>query len=148
MKKITYLLFITLLLSSCKKECSAGYTGDNCNISFASMYEGSFNIEETCSASGFSGPYATVLTASANNPLQFSVSTTWEVSTANTFCDINGTNSLSFTAARQSIMSGFEVEIISGELSSDHNTITCVYRIYATGSSTISDECNATWSRI
>lgn len=147
--KFLAIAFVITAFIACSKDevtptpkvCDTGYSGTNCDVPFNFLYTGNGTLTENCSSSG-TGGYNVTFTKSTTNPLQFTIGGLWEVPAASTLCIISITNSNQFSATRQPIMAGFDIEILTGTLNG--NTVTYTYRIYPTGSNTVSDSCSGT----
>lgn len=123
--------------------CDTGYEGVDCGTALNAKFSGTYALTETCSNSGAAGPYSVVIAPKSGSTSQATFVGLWEVP-ANIVTGDVGTDGVSFNIERQAIMSGFDIEATGGSITADGGTINLTYKIYATGSTTVSDQCTAT----
>jgi hypothetical protein len=132
MKKAIFLtttLFTLFFLTSCEKA--------NKNLT------GTWNMTENCNPSGAAGPYVLTFTPDGSDEYKFTIQGLWEEPAAVTICTLSTSNKLEFTAVRQTLSPGFEIEVNTGSINSSYNAINFTYSVYNTGSVTVLDGCTA-----
>lgn len=127
--------------------CEAGYEGIDCGTAVNAKFDGTYSLTETCSASGAAGPYSVTVAPSSGSPDGAVFTGLWEESLAQVSAHISS-DGLGFHIERAALgSSGFDIECTSGTISTDGTSITMTYSIYATGSSTVADQCTATLTK-
>jgi hypothetical protein len=129
-----------LTISSCKKECDPGYSGDKCEDKWSTAFAGSYQVSEACNLSGNFGPYSATITESSSDVLKILLNNFGDFAATIT---VNGTldDENSFTIPSQTA-SGYT---INGSGSKNGDVITITYTV-SDGSGT-SESCTATWTK-
>lgn len=91
-------IFPFLFLSSCKKPCNDGYSGEDCEIAVSDRYVGSYTHNTNCNGSTSFGP--NFIAATGSNPFKFTISPLYGFNWIVT-ADINSNSVESFTIASQ-----------------------------------------------
>lgn len=123
--------------------CDTGYEGVDCGTAKNAKFSGNYSLTETCSASGAAGPYSVAVSPKSGSTSEVTFVNLWEVP-ANIVTAVVATDGVTFSIARQTITTGFEIEATGGTITADGKTINLTYKIYATGATTVSDQCTAT----
>jgi hypothetical protein len=122
-------------------ECSQGYAGEFCNERLNKDFEGTFQLEENCTA-GYD-TYAVTLLPDAQDPSKFHAQGLWENATPviGTIAQDGG----AFVIERQPI--GGHDLAGSGTMASSGQSLTLAYQIFYPGATHAFDQCTATLSK-
>ena len=136
MKRILfYTLLLPYFITSCsddenKPSCPEGYSGQDCDIPFNTVFTGTWSVEDLCLTSG-ADEYTLTLVPSTENPREFTITGMWEEPEVITVL-VHEKNKLKFSEGTQPLgNSGFTIEIRQGTINKAGDEMTIEYIIYS-----------------
>lgn len=135
-KIILYSILLPFILVSCSDNddgpsCPTGYFGEDCETPFNEAFIGTWDVEQLCSTSG-SEEYTIQLEPSTEDPQEFIITGMWEEASESITVLIQKNNRLKLTPGNQPLgNSGFNIQIVSGEINKAGNEMQIEYIIYS-----------------
>lgn len=124
--------------------CDAGYEGLDCGTALNAKFSGAYSNTETCTVSG-QATYSVTLAPKSGTQDEVNITGLWEEAQAIVVGHVES-NGTSFHVEKGALgTSGFDIEVTSGTITADGNTVTMAYTIY--NGTTVVESCNSSLSK-